>query len=502
MKCKICDKEFNGVLGLPGHLRHNHKGYTVQKYYDDFYKKDNEGICKYCNSPTKFRTFKIGYNTYCSNKCIQNSEEVKEKRKQTFIEKFGVDNPSKSPEIRNKTKETCEERYGGIGFKSEKLREKNKKTMIEKYGVEYYLQSDEGIKKLKETKLERYNDENYNNFEKGLLSKQSTIKQHKINGYTTQNELVKYFGQGWLTIKEELEYKIEDNLVLINNKDIPKILEYSKTDHRSFPNTERSVLKFIKSIYTGKIIVHTRQIIAPLELDIYLPEVKLAIEINGMYWHSNIYLSKNYHLDKSKLCQEKGIKLIHIYEWELEEPYWSKIKIMLNHALRINPTIYAHNCIIKKISNSEAKLLNNKVHLQGHRNAQVTYGLFYQNELVQLMSFSKTKNSRNLKDDNDWEIIRSCPSSNMSVIDGISKLFKHFIKEYKPDKIFSYCDFNKFDGKSYGKLGMKFIGYTGPNKIWIIDGKPIKRNLKKYQELKDNYFIMDSGSKKYLWEVK
>ena len=69
--------------------------------------------------------------------------------------------------------------------------------------------------------------------------------------------------------------------------------------------------------------------------------------------------------------------------------------------------IYARQCTIKKITNKEAKVLNDKIHLQGHRNAQVTYGLYYKDELVQLMSFSKTKYNRNLKSDNEWEIIRT-----------------------------------------------------------------------------------------------
>ena len=117
------------------------------------------------------------------------------------------------------------------------------------------------------------------------------------------------------------------------------------------------------------------------------------------------------------------------------------------------------------------------------------------------MSFSKTKWNRNLKGDNDWEIIRGCPGSINLIVGGVSKLFKHFIKDYDPDSIFSYCDFNKFNGISYEKLGMKFIGYTGPDKKYIIDGQVFNRNPAKYQEIKNNAqsCIYGAGSKKYLW---
>lgn len=143
--------------------------------------------------------------------------------------------------------------------------------------------------------------------------------------------------------------------------------------------------------------------------------------------------------------------------------------------------------------------MNDKVHLQNHRNAKVTYGLFYNDKLVQLMSFSKRKKGL----DTDWEIIRGCPGSNNIVIGGVSKLFKHFVKDYNPTSVFSYCDFNKFNGKSYEELGMKFIGNTGPDLSYIVNGQIYKRQYSNYKNIKDkvDYRIWGAGSKKYLWEA-
>ena len=174
---------------------------------------------------------------------------------------------------------------------------------------------------------------------------------------------------------------------------------------------------------------------------------------------------------------------------------------MLNIALGlVKDKIYARKCIIKELSNKEAKQFNDLNHLQGHRNAQVTYGLYYNDELVQLMSFSKTKYNRNLKDNNSWEIIRGCPGGNNLVVGGVSKLLKYFIKQHTPSQVFSYCDFNKFDGKGYEKAGMSFIGYTGPDMWWIIDGERVMRNPMKHMEYKNKASckIYGSGSKKYL----
>lgn len=118
------------------------------------------------------------------------------------------------------------------------------------------------------------------------------------------------------------------------------------------------------------------------------------------------------------------------------------------------------------------------------------------------MSFSKTRYNKNLKNDNEWEIIRGCPGSNNIVVGGVSKLFKHFIDDVKPNKVFSYCDFNKFDGRGYEAIGMACVGYTGPNKWWILkNGTVVNRNPSKYKYYKDNAvgIIWGSGSKKYIW---
>lgn len=245
-----------------------------------------------------------------------------------------------------------------------------------------------------------------------------------------------------------------------------------------------------------------RTVLNGQEIDLYLPEQKIGIEFNGDFWHSSFCKNKNYHLDKSKLAKDKGIRLIHIWEHEWLDPQMrSKLETLLRIATgNVRTKIYARQCKIRQIDNKTAKVLNEANHLQGHRNAQITYGLFYENELVQLMSFSKTKYNRNLKNEDSWEIIRGCPGSNNIVVGGVSKLLKHFIEECKPKEIFSYCDFNKFNGSSYEKAGMTFIGYTGPDLKYLLqDGSVINRNPKKYHELKDKqiYKLYGAGSLKY-----
>ena len=119
------------------------------------------------------------------------------------------------------------------------------------------------------------------------------------------------------------------------------------------------------------------------------------------------------------------------------------------------------------------------------------------------MTFDSTKYNKNITGDNEWEIIRECSASNIIVVGGKNKLFSYFIKQYSPAKVFSYCDFNKFTGKSYLALGMRFIGYSGPDMKWLMpNGQVINRTPNKNKELKEQAQakLFGCGSLKYVYE--
>lgn len=300
------------------------------------------------------------------------------------------------------------------------------------------------------------------------------------NGKMSITQAAKKLGCSGFTIRKKAE--------LLGIKDVVK---------RFIQREEFEVGYFLDSI--GVAYEKNRTILAPLEIDFYCPDYKIGIEFNGTYWHSSVFKDKNYHFDKSKEAEKLGIRLIHIYEHEWDdERIRPIIESMLKIAFgKIDSRIYARNCEIREISNAEARPFNNANHLQGHRNAQVTYGLFYNGNLVQLMSFSKHKKY-------EWEIIRGCPGSNNIVIGGVSRLFKHFIKEHDPNQVFSYADFNKFDGSGYLNLGMEFIGYSGPDMSWIIDGYVVHRQPSKHKEFSASAEakLWGAGSKKFLWTKK
>lgn len=194
------------------------------------------------------------------------------------------------------------------------------------------------------------------------------------------------------------------------------------------------------------------------------------IEINPTYTHSTSInpfnrkpIDKNYHFNKSKLARENNFRCIHVWDWD-------DIDKIIN-LLKNRETIYARKCYIKDVSKKEAALFLNKYHLQGYANDKIRIGLYYNNELVSIMTFGKPRYNRNY----EYELIRYCSCYN--IIGGAEKLFKYFIKNYNPNSIISYCDWSKFNGDTYLKLGFKFKNYS-IGKHWY--------NLHTHQHITDN----------------
>ena len=161
-----------------------------------------------------------------------------------------------------------------------------------------------------------------------------------------------------------------------------------------------------------------------------------------MFWHSTRYKNKKYHSKKSDLCSEKDIKLFHIWEddWiNKKEIVKSIIKSKLNI---IDNKIYARKCEIKEINNKICSEFLENNHIQGNINCKIKIGLYYDNELISIMTFGKKRLALGNKtqNNNEYEMLRFCNKLNTSVVGGASKLFKYFIQKYDPIEIISYAD--------------------------------------------------------------
>ena len=428
--------------------------------YNSIYTKP---LCSVCNSPTNFDSFSSGYYQLCSKAC-----SYKDSNRNEAISKF------------DRTQ----------------MLETTKKTMIEKYGVKSYYQSEQFKDKSKKTKLEKYGDENYNNFDK---NKKTCLKKYG-NEFYFKSEIGK---KHLKTIRDKnfgsLKVNLESNIIL---NDIPQLLELNKThtineiadmigvsgsavykkiigngyDIVSHPakynKLQGQLLEDIKSFYQGKIFFNDRKTIKPKELDIYLPERKLAIELNGLYWHAgNEDHHKFKHLDKLKLCKENGIQLIQFTDKEYKENRDLVINTIKSYLGIYEKTIRASKCKIVNIDTKTEKQFLDSYHFQGNSRSSVKYGLEFNCELVAVMTFGKSRFNKKY----EWELIRLCNKPGIKIHGGASKLFNHFIKTMNPNSVISYCDISKFTGNVYKNIGFKYLHTSVPNYVYIKSNITLSR---------------------------
>ena len=146
------------------------------------------------------------------------------------------------------------------------------------------------------------------------------------------------------------------------------------------------MFKFIKSNTQSAVETSNRTILNGKELDIYLPELNLAFEFNGLYWHSELHKDRRYHLEKTKLCADKGINLIHIWEDDWDNKVEICKSIILNKIGK-SERIYARKCDIRIVDNKLVREFLDINHIQGFVGSKIKIGLYYNYELVYYVQF-------------------------------------------------------------------------------------------------------------------
>lgn len=231
---------------------------------------------------------------------------------------------------------------------------------------------------------------------------------------------------------------------------------------------------------------NTRSIIKPLELDIFIKDRKLAIEFNGLYYHSysknELPEEKNKHAYKTELCLNHDIFLLQIFEnewYDKQDIVKSIVKSKLNIADEI---IYGRNCKIEELSNDSFNNFCELNHIQGKINTNIKLGLIFKSKIVSVMGFNKHNKY-------DYECTRFCNKINTKVIGGASKLFKHFLRSYQPTSILSYSDRRYFNGKVYDKIGFNLDTITKPGYFYTKGKKIYSRHKFQKRKLKDKLVI-------------
>ncbi len=484
-------QDYNEILKQPGTK-------FTEKLYQYMY-NNPEHICPVCGKQTPFQNFISGYSKYCSVKCSANDEECTKLKKETILEKYGVDNISKLESIKQVKKDIMNERYGGFYNNRDKAR----KTMLEKYGVDN-ISKLESIKQVKKDIMnERYGGF-YNNRDKatktmlekyGIKStlalpevRQKALETKRKRFLDINDDIIDYDGDLWIMKCphpecqkcKEKTFKTPQGIYHDRKRDGYELCT-NILPIQDIRVSNTSIEIFVKQIldeYGIKYEENVRNIIPPKELDIYIPDMHIAFECNGCYWHSDFRDHRpKRHYEKYKLCRDKGIQLITIWEdWTYNKSDILKSIIKTKLGL-IENKIYARKCELVDIS-TQKTLVNNFLdvnHIQGHTVFEKCIGAYYCGELAAVMTFGHKRGCRGGagKMPNEWELSRFCTKMDV-IIPGIaSRLLKKFEYEFKPEIIYSFSSNDISSGNLYKILGFEEEQTTIP--YWYIEPKTLKR---------------------------
>ena len=490
--------------------------YDIKKSKEDLLKQKTEKMIK---------TNLEKYGTEYTNQL----DFVLEKRKQTNLEKYGTEHPMLSKDVSNKLvgrkypnkkkfvrdektvqekiTKTMMERYGSTSYLgTEECKRKTKETLMKKYGVENVSQIPEIKDKRKETMISKYGVENYQQSEifrqrQNDKNKYFHILNNKDNLISFLLEKEKEFGRK-LFMHEISDLTHYDQKYINNKIKSYDLYSYIELNHRR-SQYEDQIIKWLNCLGIINIVSNFK--INKHEIDIYLPDHNIGIEFNGCYWHSELIRKNNYHQKKFIDLKDCGIFIYNVYEYEwLQEDLKEKIKSQIKNILNLNSRkLYARKCIIKEITTDISSDFLDHNHIQGKDSSKIKLGLFYEEELVSVMTFTKPRFNENY----DWELSRFCCLRDTTVIGASSKLFKYFVKNYlgENQSVISYSDIGKTTGKMYEMLGFKLLRISSPNYVWWKH-----KNIKsRYQCMMKNEIdtmheagfirIFDSGNKVWVY---
>jgi len=241
---------------------------------------------------------------------------------------------------------------------------------------------------------------------------------------------------------------------------------------------EIEITEFINSIGTFKTFQSDRSLLKGKEIDILIPDAKLAIEYDGLYWHSfNRPETKDermYHVKKTMDAEVHGYQLLHIFENEWIDPIKRKIWMsMIRHRLgATTTTIGARETDVVELDSAAARKFLSTNHMSGFCGASRHMGLLHEGAIVHVSSFSKPRYS----DDYEWELIRSASLTNTLIHGGLSRVLS------KVDgSVLSYADRRYSTGIGYRRCGFDLLRTTSPGFYYFQDRRKLESRIK-YQK--------------------
>ena len=527
IKCQFCNQEFTAYRFLSSHLNRTHKYYDHKNYYDKYINSDDHLKKCICGNLLKFINLSIGYKDHCGNiECIKKikvkkiektvlkrygvknytqTKEYKEKTEQKSIKNYGVKHFLQSEIVKNKRKKTVNKLYDVDNvFQAKEIKDKIEENNFKKHGVKNSHQRKEVIKKTKETNLKEYGcicalqnkdvkrkteETNLKEYGSKIYQKSEVYKQKQrnkmmqrlLNSNRLNDKVIPLFDKFTKVSDKDLLWKCiqcgkEFNCSIANGH-IPRCFKCEPLLNGT-SKVEIEIADFIEQyikIERNKKFSGRKNIGVDYELDIFILEFKLGIEVDGLFHHSELTggKDKNYHIEKDKYFEKLGIQVIHILdqEWIYDKEIIQSILLSKIH--KNKNTIYARKCKIKEVSQNETIAFLDKNHIQKGMSSSIKIGLFFEDRLVSIMTFIKSRYNKNYK----YEISRYCNILNTTVIGGFNKLLQYFINNVS-NSIITYADARLSNGDIYKKNNFEFISHTPPNYFYIKNREIVGSRIK------------------------
>lgn len=544
-RIRCCSRSCGGKLGNTEKAREKAQKTRLERYGDKNY-NNREKVKKTVQEKYGEEYINTSQVPHIKEKIVKtytkrhggmgmSSESASKKTLETTKEKYGVKddesitNTFQIKEVIEKIKETHEERWGGIGFASEELAERSLSTYKELYGEDLY-DSPYRSSLIAEAVMNKYGTT--------AASKVPEIKDKLVSNY-----IEKHGGMG--NARDAVKIKLQKDLNKFKelyeskkytNVEIENIMGVSKSTlgawakrlgiELSTPNRLNETWKLYLLEETGVEFEYEGAIYDDnvKKVDLYNDNLKLAIEINPTITHSTqpsifhgVRVPVKYHQNRAIMAEENGWHLIQVFDWDKPEDIVTLIKSIAQIEQNV---IYARQCQKREIPIGEASSFISAHHRQGSKaKASIAYGLYYKDELVQVMTFSKERFVKSSED--SYELLRLVSKGGLVVVGGASRLMSTFVNsDYRPTRIKTFVDYSKGQGKVYEKIGMNYIGlanlnayYSNINTDEAIKVTAVTKKFKKeyeklgitqqeYMNSKRFYRINDAGNKIYEWVKK
>ena len=420
---------------------------TVYRIKNQIYEKPS---CKICGNKLKFIKYSIGFKDTCSIDCkYKLIEETSNNIDDQYIKDNFLINDTN---IKNGicAQDKILKLKGVYNYLQNRFENCSIKEAI--YRIKYNIKEAPKCPICGKQLLFKNLYDGYQKFcSTACTLKQKTIDKYKDLGYDIEihNNIILVKN----ACKKHIEFELGTQAFyrrLQNNEELCPVCNPHRTT-----SIEDKIIKLLNK-HNIKYYIHDIKHIYPLELDLFLSEYNIGIECNGIYWHSDYNIEKDQQRNKLDICKSKNIKLLTFWEDDIANNI-DKIESILLSVCGLNKRIYARKCVVREIDSKASREFIDKNHLQGNINASIRLGLFYNNDLVEVMTFGKTRKPLGGKQlDNEYELYRLCSLSGYTIIGGASKLLKYFKDNYKWNKIISYCQNDISDGNVYEKIGFQF----------------------------------------------